>query len=223
MDAADRLFTHVDEAGNVDYDGLRSDDLDEALDAITAADLDDMDGADRYAFLINAYNIAVLDAVRRRLRRDGRQVASLKRPWTWLRFFLFTPVKVGGRRMSLFRLEFQFLKPHLKRDPRGHFALVCASTGCPPLRDGVFHGADLDDELDAAGHAFLQPGGGYQLDRDEGVLRLNRILKWYRRDFEALGGVRETFLRYAPDADWVREHKPRIAYLSYDWDLNVAG
>ena len=228
LEAADELLGRaVDDAGDVDYEALSGDDLDTALAAVADADLDALRGADRYAFLLNAYNLTVLDAVRRRLWRGGRQVRSLRNPFWWLVFFLATPVRVAGRRLSLFRLEFQFIKPHLRRDPRGHFALVCASTGCPPLRGGVFHGESLDEELDLAARAFLQPGGGYELDRDagpNGELRLNRIFKWYSKDFGGRDGVLATFQRYAPeeDAAWVAEHRPRVRYLRYDWDLNVA-
>ncbi len=225
-DASDALLHRVvDEAGCVDYDCLAGNDLDAALQAVAEADLGALRGADRYAFLLNAYNLTVLDAVRRRLLRPGRSPRNLSHPLRWLQFFLATPVRVAGRRLSLFRLEFQFIRPFLRRDPRGHFALVCAATGCPPLRGGVYHGEELDAELELAGRAFVRPGGGYSLDREAGCLRLNRIFKWYQRDFRAMGGVREVVVRYAPedDARWLQENPYRIRYLRYDWNLNVAG
>ncbi len=222
---ADGLLARAtDSKGRVDYAGLASDELRDALQAVATADLGAMRGKERYAFLLNAYNIVVIEAVKRRLLRPGKPARSLRNPFWWLVFFLATPVRVGGRRMSLFRLEFQYLKPHLRRDARGHFALVCGATSCPPLRDGLFHGEALDEELDLAARAFLQPGNGYTLDRDKGVLRLNRILKWYAGDFGGRTGVLETFTKYAPEADahWVAKHNPQVQYLRYDWDLNVA-
>ncbi len=226
-DADAVLARVVDPRGRVDYAALASRDLKASLAAVANAQLHGpsrLRGAFRYAFLLNAYNLVVLDAVQRRLLRDGRQVRSLRNPFWWLVFFLATPVRVGGRRMSLFRLEFQYLKPHLRRDGRGHFAFVCAATGCPPLRDGLFHGESLDAELDLAAGAFMQPGAGYVLDREAGVLRLSRILKWYAGDFGGRAGVLEAFQKYAPadDAKWVSEHSPRVRFMRYDWDLNVA-
>ncbi len=223
MDATDRVFDNV-KHGDVDYEALSRDDLDEALRRIAAADLKTLRGNARYAFLINAYNLAVLDAVRRVLRRPGKRGRSLRNLWTRFRFFFLTPVRIAGRRMSLFWLEFRLIKWHLRRDPRGHFALVCAAKGCPPLRDGVFHGETLDEELDLAGRVFNQDGAGYRLDRDDGVLHLSRIYKWYRRDFRALGGLIEAWATHAPAADveWVRLHTPRVRFMRYDWDLNIA-
>ncbi len=218
------MLASTDAAGDVDYDALPVGDLDEALETVAQANLDGLQGNDRYAFLVNAYNLCVLDAVRRRLMRNGRIVRSLRRPWTRLLFFFATPMRVGGRRMSLYRLEFHLIKPHLKADPRGHFALVCAATGCPPLRGGQYHGEALDEELDLAGRAFFRPGGGYVLDRKRSMLRLGRILKWYRRDFAKIGSPIDVFMRFAPDDDvaWVQAHDPKIRFMPYDWSVNQA-
>ncbi len=221
---ADALLATVVRGGNVDYAALAGDDLPRALAAVADADLAALRGQECYAFLLNAYNITALGAARRRLVRDGKPLRSLRNPLWWIVFFLFTPVRVGGRRLSLYRLEFQLIKPHLRRDPRGHFGLVCAASGCPPLRDGLFHGDSLDAELDLAARAFMQPGGGYVLDREGGTLRLNRILKWYAGDFGGRAGVLEAFGKHAPadDAAWVAENRPRVRYLRYDWALNAA-
>lgn len=208
--------------GNVDYSRLESGQLDAALEAVATATLADMEGNEKYAFLINAYNLCTLDAVRRVLLRDGKQVRSLTNKVTWLRFFFFTRMVVGGERMSLYRLEFKHLKPFLARDPRGHFALVCASVGCPPLRGGVFHANTLDTELAQAGKAFCQPDHGYVWYNKERVLYLNRVFKWYKGDFKAGGGALASFLAHCPAAcaKHIREGPIRIRYMPYDWSLN---
>ncbi len=223
MESADALLHRaVDADGNVDYStALSGLELNDALHVVATADLEGMNQADAYAFLLNAYNIATLDCVRRRLWNRGAW-ATLRNPLVWLWFFFFTPVRVAGRKVSLYGLEFKLIKPHLRRDPRGHFALVCASCGCPPLRGGVFHGDNLEAELDQAAASSCQPGSGYTLDREQGVLRLNRIFKWYKQDFETTGGIVETWARHAPvdDAKWVHDNAPRVTFLRYDWSLN---
>ncbi len=220
MDAADRVLRHAGDA--VDYDAISGADLDAALAAIAKADMQGMSDDEAYAFLLNAYNICVVDCVRRRLRRDGKTIGTLHNPMTWLRFFVFTPIKVAGKRHNLFTLEYLALKPHLRRDPRGHFALVCASAGCPPLKDGIYHAEALDEELDLAGRAFMQ---GAALDRTDRMLHLSRILKWHAKDFARLGTARDVYAMFAPaeDAQWVKDHVPRIAWQEYDWDLNLKG
>lgn len=220
---ADTLLQTVVKDGNVDYAKLESGDLDKVLEAIATASMDSMSQNEAYAFLINAYNLCTLDVVRRVLLKDGKQVRNLNHKWTWLRFFFGTKVTVAGESMSLYKLEFKHIKPHLRRDPRGHFALVCASTGCPPLRGGVFHGDTLDEELDMAGKSFCQPDAGYVWYNKQRVLYLNRIFKWYAKDFKATGGTLETFLRYAPIAcaEHIQEAPVKIKYLTYDWNLNA--
>jgi hypothetical protein len=217
-----RLLHEVVEAGRVAYGDLGSR-LRDAMAPIRAANLRALKGSARYAFLINAYNLGALEVAGRLLYRNGRPVGTLKRPTTWLRFFLFSRITVAGRHMSLFTLEFRYLKPFLRRDPRGHFALVCASAGCPPLRDGLYHGDTLEAELDLAARAFLQPGAGYRVDAPNNVLWLSRIFKWYQRDFRAAGGVRNVFCKYAApeDAAWERSLEPRLRYLDFDWGLNA--
>lgn len=223
LQSAERvLAAAVDAAGRVDYAALQSRDLAAAAEAIAAADLSNLSELERYAFLLNAYNLSALILAKRLLWRNGT-TKTLANPLRWLWFFMVARVRVAGRSTSLLGLEFLKTKAFLRRDPRGHFALVCASAGCPPLRGGIYHGETLDGELDAAATAFLQPGAGYRLDRGSGRLHLSRIFRWYRRDFAAVGGPLEVFLNFAPkdDADWVRRHRPRISYLRYDWTLNM--
>lgn len=219
-DDADRLLQRVVHHGDVDYsEALAGRELDDALALIAEADLDRMGRDETYAFLLNAYNLCTLDVVRRVLLRPGRSDRSLRNPVTWLRFFLGTRVSVAGQRMSLYRLEFRLIKPHLERDPRGHFALVCASRGCPPLRGGVFHGERLDHELDLAARLFIRPPSGYRIDD---ALRLNRIFKWYADDFASLGGIRAVWERYAEPDDVERAQGLPVRFLRYDWRLNRA-
>jgi hypothetical protein len=211
----DQLLQSVVSDGNVDYDKIEQDALDASLEEIAAADLATMSAKEQYAFLINAYNICVLD-VAKRVLTGGK---SLNNKITWLRFFLFSKVRVAGLNLSLYNLEFKLIKPFLELDPRGHFALVCASNGCPPLREGVYHAATLDAELDLSGEAFCQD---YDWNHEKRVLKINRIFKWYRKDFDAMSGSIATFLDYAP-SDLVAELEGgfKLQYMPYDWQLNT--
>lgn len=217
LDAA--LSKIVDENGRVAYGDIDEQAIAATLDDIAQADLAGTSRNDQYAFLLNAYNAWALALAHRQLHGNG-----MRNPLRWLRFFVLTPIRVAGRRTNLLLLEFLRLKPFLRRDPRGHFALVCASNGCPPLRNGEFHGDTLDQELDGAGHAFLRPGAGYLADRKNNVVWTSRILKWYRRDFQAMGGIREVLVLYASDEDgaWLRTARPRIRFTRYDWRRNDA-
>ncbi len=214
------MLIHASSDG-VDYDAIKGDDLQEALDAIAKANLRGMPETAQYAFLLNAYNICTIRAVQRRLYRDGKVRGSLRNPWTRFVFFFLTPFKVAGKWSTLATLEYRRLKPFLRRDPRGHFALVCATAGCPPLREGIYHGEVLHEELELAGRAFMADA---RLDRAANVLYLPTILKWFRKDFARIGSPREVFHKYGGKSDvlWARANHPRIQWLRYDWTLNKA-
>lgn len=223
---ADGLFAdYVDEEGNVDYGALRDDPrLGETADAIADQDPDAFDSpAEEKAFWINAYNVAALVLVARMVRRKGRVPArGLRGLWAKFRFFLWGRVRVAGRRRTLFGLEHLTIRRKYD-DPRIHFALVCASESCPPLKGSLFHAETLNDELDRAAHAFVRPGVAYAIDRRRGTVTANRIFKWYRRDFRAVGGIVGAIAHWGPqeDAEWVETHDPAVRYKRYDWSLNA--
>ena len=110
-----------------------------------------------------------------------------------------------------------------KLDPRIHFALVCASSSCPPI--SFFTAENLDKELIIACKAFLN-GGGFKLQRLKGCVSLSRIFKWYADDF---GSTPSEILKYISsylyDDDeraYVMKNADRIKieYQDYDWRLN---
>lgn len=224
--AADALLSqYVDDEGKVDYDAL----MDDPRLGSTAAAIAEQDPADfasaaeEKAFWINAYNIAALVLVARWAeRRGGLPREGLTGLWAKSRFFFVDRVRVARRRRTLFGLEHLTIRRKYS-DPRIHFALVCATGSCPPLRDGLFRGERLEEDLERAAEAFLRPGVGYEIDREAGVVKANRIFQWYRYDFRPVGGVEGAILRWGPedDADWVRRAEPDVRLMDYDWSLNA--
>jgi hypothetical protein len=108
-------------------------------------------------------------------------------------------------------------------DPRIHFALVCASSSCPPI--AVYTAEKLDKELTIAGESFLN-GGGLQVKRDINSVSLSRIFKWYGGDFgkstaEMLRFVAR-FVYDAADREFLFQHADTVTvtYQDYDWGLN---
>ncbi|PIU61433.1 MAG: hypothetical protein COS85_21025 [Armatimonadetes bacterium CG07_land_8_20_14_0_80_59_28] len=61
---------------------------------------------------------------------------------------------IGGKAYFLNDIEKGILREKFK-DQRIHFALVCASGGCPPLQSKAFTASGLDSRLDAAAKAFI--------------------------------------------------------------------
>jgi hypothetical protein len=174
--------------------------------------------AARMAFWIDLYNartvLAVLHARPIRSIREVRPSGpGVEGPWK-------APLlDVEGRPLSLDDVENAVLRPGF-RDPRVHFALNCASLGCPELARVPYAAADLDRALDAAARAFVASPHGVAFEGDD--VRLSSLFEWYRGDFgKSEREVLEYLARYAtPErAARLRGHRGRVRY-GYDWALN---
>jgi hypothetical protein len=168
--------------------------------------------AEQKAFWINAYNALTLASVLEKyplksVNYDFSHEEKAKGFWD-------RPYPVGGAEYSLNQIENVILRPHFS-DPRIHFAINCASLGCPPLQPRAFDASDLDTLLEDATRDFLN-------DRTKGVvwnsksrkLALSPIFQWYAEDF---GAIPDFIARYRPD---IRDFNGKIAFLMYDWSLN---
>jgi hypothetical protein len=108
-------------------------------------------------------------------------------------------------------------------DPRIHFALVCASSSCPPI--DVYTPENLDEDLNVSGRTFLN-SGGLLIDREAEKVSLSRVFKWYRRDFgESDAQIIKAlakFLYKDEDRMFLEGHADhlKVVYQRYDWRLN---
>lgn len=102
-------------------------------------------------------------------------------------------------------------------EPRIHFAINCASVGCPRLRNAAFTGAAIDAEL--AAHTREVHADPRWLHITPDGYALTKIYRWYAGDFVQSAGRAEAFAaRFAPEIAQL----PRRGWLAYDWSLNVA-
>ena len=211
------LAAHVTD-GVVDYAGLKGDEktLAAYLSVLNRVDTARLGETELFAFHINAYNACTLAFV----LTGYPGITSIKELGTLFR----NPWKkrvcpVGGTLRTLDEIEHEILRPRF-RDPRIHFAVNCASKGCPPLRSSPYTGENLDAELDEVTSAFINdPERNRLTGRD---LYVSRIFSWYAEDFD--DDIVGFFLRYARGD--LKERLERlkddvtIHYLSYDWLLN---
>lgn len=211
-DLSATLTRYVDDAGRVDYLGLRADRA--GLDAFVARVARTSPASDpaafptaaeRLAYYINAYNALALTGV---LDRPG--IRSVTTPG--LRFFSGTLYTVGGARMDLDTLESREIRGAF-HDPRVHFAVNCQSLGCPKLKRTAWEPARLDADLDAAARAFCTDPAQVYADA-AGTWHVSSIFDWYKSDFAATGvpGFIRAHGGATPDG-------ARLVYLPYDWSL----
>jgi hypothetical protein len=139
--------------------------------------------------------------------------------------------------ITLNAIEHEILRPEFE-DPRIHFAIVCASIGCPRLRSTAFHARQLGAELDDATTDFIADPAKVSFDGETGELRVSKIFDWFRTDFDRppAGALpnpdTESYGKNAGVARWLAAHGPpklraridrgpfRLEHLPYDWHLN---
>ncbi len=169
------------------------------------------------AFWINLYNAATVALV---LEHPGKSsIRQMGRGW-----FARGPwddpwVEVGDQVLTLNDIEHRILRPFW-RDHRIHFAVNCASLGCPNLSRTAYAGTTLEAQLQDAEAAFLAHPRALRLAAD-GALHVSSLFDWYLEDF---GGSRQALLDYLaahhPQAEDIRNHRGRLRY-HYDWQLNA--
>ena len=124
-----------------------------------------------------------------------------------------------GGNISLDDIEHRTLRTDFK-EPRIHFALVCAARSCPPLRSEAYRAADLDRQLDDQGRTFLNDPRKNRFDPATKTLYLSRIFDWFHGDFEAAAGSVKAYATRYLDDPRAKRPEVEIEFLSYDWSLN---
>jgi len=180
------------------------------LEELSKMDFDLFSKDEKLAFWINAYNAYTV-----KLIIDGYPVKSIKdlgglfsNPWSKEFISLF------GKKMSLDNIEHDTIRKNFN-EPRIHFAVNCASIGCPSLYREAFTAKNLDKQLDSATKYFLKNNSKNKIKNS--TLYLSKIFKWYSQDFEKSHGSVKKFVElYLPEAKNTND----IDYLDYDWNLN---
>lgn len=233
------------ETGRVDYVRLADSplfvDYVNATRALQQYDLDSLktDG-ERKSFWINLYNLLTIHGVI--AYRARRSITEIKGAFQRIAY------RIGGYRYSLDDIEHGILRANaghpflpgpqftaddprasfvvIQKDPRIHFALVCASRSCPPI--SFYRAEQLDTQLDLATRNFINNGGAI-VDKMTNSISLSRIFQWYSADFggriwnmtPVLAFIAK-YLDSPEDRDFItaKAEQLKISYQHYDWTLN---
>ena len=215
-------------ASQVRYAGFQHDrsalkDYLASLSKVTLPEFEGWSKAQRMAFLINAYNAFTVEKILTRYP-DIRSI------WDFGRFF-GNPFKdrfftLLGRAATLDQIEHETLRmPGAYDEPRVHFAVNCASIGCPMLREEAYVAARLDAQLEQQARRFLSDRSRNRYSAERGALEVSRIFDWFKEDW---GSREQYFARYAAllandpaHRALIASAKVRIRFLEYDWALNA--
>ncbi|MHA2938734.1 DUF547 domain-containing protein [Vibrio sp. RC27] len=225
------LNKHIKEINNgastaVDYKGFANDkaELNSYIDSLAAVSQEQYQAWNKdkqLAFLINSYNANTVSFILTKypdldsIKDLGNVFSS---PWSK------DVVSLLGEKRSLDDVEHGLIREAgVFDEPRIHFAVNCASIGCPALRNEAYNEQELSAQLEEQTHSFLSDSSRNYLDGN--TLHLSSIFKWYGKDFADKSGSLQVFLAdYAKDlgADSaaLNEQKYKIKYLDYDWGLN---
>jgi hypothetical protein len=190
------------------------------------------------AFLINAYNAFTIEKILTRypdlksIRDFGTVFGN---PWKDKFFTLL------GHEAYLDQVEHEMLRAKgVYGEPRVHFAVNCASIGCPMLREEAYVADRLDAQLEEQTRRFLSDRSRNRYNEQSGQLEVSKIFDWFKEDWTSghaglgsnaapIASREQFFARYAqlladkPDAqEKIARQKAGLAFLDYDWSLNAA-
>jgi hypothetical protein len=191
------------------------------LDDLAAMPISRYARAEQFAFWVNLYNALTVKVV-----LDHYPVASIRDIDISPGLFSDGPwdaelLRIEGEPVSLNDIEHRILRP-IWRDPRVHYAVNCASIGCPDLAAEAFTAANTDALLEAGARAYVNSPRGARVEA--GRLTVSSIYIWFEEDF---GGsdwsVIEHLRRYADPtlAAELQGHRT-IDDDAYDWSVNDA-
>lgn len=239
----DKVLKDFSDQGWVEYKRLKAapKDLDRYLAGLASVDRKEEASwprEKRLAFWINAYNAFTVKAITdhypprasnfiKRKMYGELSIRHIKDVWEEEVY------QAAGRKLSLNHIEHEILRKELK-EPRIHFAIVCASIGCPPLITEAFTAKRLDGQFEDGIKKFLGRKENFELDLSGDELKLSPILKWFAEDFgqfdggkmgrypkKARGGLSFLSRRLPPESvRAIRERGLSFSWIKYDWSLN---
>ena len=220
------LREYVDGNGIVDYRGMKSSTsalqtLKRYLNRLSAASTSQpASRASQLAFWINAYNAVTVHGILREYPTSSirNHTAKLVGYNIWHDLQL----SVGGRLYSLDQIEHKVLRP--MGDPRIHFAIVCASIGCPRLLNEAYVTERVENQLDLNARDFFSRSQNFRHDLPERRFYLSSILSWFGQDFgKSRADQLRRISRWLPTPaaqQAARQNAVSVSFLDYDWTLN---
>lgn len=241
------LAKFVEKDGTVHYKKWQADQagLDRFIDEIanlSPSELKHFSPDERKALWLNAYNALTIKVVLAHYPISGNEsqypadsFRQIRSCWECQKF------NIAGTPTTLYDIEHERLR-HDFRDPRIHFAVVCASRSCARLSADPFVGKNLESRLDQCTRDFFADAANLAVDPVSGRVGVNKIFSWFTLDFAAKAGfTRKTFpppadeeiiasyaSYYVPSDErkvlcgYLKDKKLKLEYLPYDWSLNDA-
>ncbi len=190
------------------------------LESLSAIRIGQYDRPEQFAFWVNLYNALTIKVI-----LDNMPVETIRNVDIAPGLFSSGPwdaplITVAGEPVTLNDIEHRILRP-IWRDPRIHYAVNCASIGCPNLQTDAFTGANTAALLGAGARDYVNHPRGVAIEGDR--LIVSSIYVWFKEDFGGSdAGVISHLRRYAnPALNAALARHSRIDDHRYDWSLNA--
>jgi hypothetical protein len=243
----DSLLKSYVHDSRVDYRGIKKspDKLDAyliKLGSVSETSYENWAEEQKLAFWINAYNAFTIKAIvdNYPLKRGftlvglfvpSNSILQIRGVWSDLKF------RAVGKLVTLGEIEHEILRKQFN-EPRIHFAINCASKGCPNIRSEAYRPDIIYEQLESQAIDFINdPMKGVKIDHENNGVKLSKIFKWFGKDFITRYGNTDLFngrnatekavlsvvVNYLQDQDkkeFLKGNNFKISYLSYDWSFN---
>jgi hypothetical protein len=177
--------------------------------------------AEQRAYWINLYNALTVDLVLSRFPVESIRDINIspglfaRGPWG------AKLLTVEGEKLSLDDIEHHILRP-IWKDNRVHYAVNCASLGCPNLQAAAYTSENTEALLEKGAHEYINHPRGLVVKNDK--LQVSSIYVWFQEDFGGSAeGLMEHWAKYASKtlADTLQRYSGGLEH-DYDWRLNDA-
>ncbi len=166
--------------------------------------------AEQFSYWVNLYNALTVELI-----LENYPVKSITKLGSWFSFGPWdeTITTINGKALTLNDIEHRILRP-IWQDARIHYAVNCASLGCPNLQPFAYTSENTQAMLEHAASEFINSDKGVDVKADQ--LQLSSIYDWYREDFGDEQQLLEHLSSYRPQ---LKNFKGTIHY-QYNWNLN---
>ncbi|MBI5343003.1 MAG: DUF547 domain-containing protein [Deltaproteobacteria bacterium] len=216
------VTNHPSGVNRVRYASVTPDDrksLDAYVQKLQQVEVTRLNRSEQKAYWINLYNALTVKVV-----LDHYPVKSIRDIKISPGVFSSGPwgaklATIQGQKVSFDDIEHRVLRP-LWKDNRVHYAVNCASIGCPNLQPEAYTPANTEALLERGSREYVNHPRGARIAGDR--LQLSSIYEWFRADF---GGSEESVVRHLQSyaepvfAEKLKSFKGKLSY-EYDWRIN---
>jgi hypothetical protein len=193
--------------------------LEAYIEAMQAVAVSTFNRNEQKAFWVNLYNALTVKIILDHYPVAGIRDIDISPGWFSDGPWGAKLLKIEGEDVSLDDIEHRILRP-IWKDHRIHYAVNCASLGCPNLVKEAFTKANTERLLEQGARAYINHPRGVKVEQNR--MTLSSIYKWFQEDFgESEKEVISHLKAYAaaPLAKTLKAFKGKIRY-DYDWKLN---